>query len=202
MKGIFLDIETNGLDSDINSPLEICVNIYDLHSMLCITEYSSLIQCSVKCFVYESDPKALLVNGITFDEVKDAKTSYDICEDLTKLFLSHEIDKTNSVFICQNPSFDRSFFNQIMPIEVQQDLELPYHWLDLASMYFIKNLVPQEVNGRTVRYHPNIRTIPCSKDAIASFYGLPIEGNPHRATNGVKHLIECYRAMVYNNPSN
>ena len=198
MKGIFIDIETNGLDSDIHSPLELCISIYDLHTMMCITEYSSLIQCSPKCYLYESDPKALLVNGITLDEVKDAKTSYDVCEDLEECFLCYEIDKTNSVFICQNPSFDRSFFNQIMPLEVQHDLELPYHWLDLASMYWARTIdVTNPVNGHNLE-----GIVSLSKDNIARNLGLPMESKPHRAVNGVHHLIECYRALMYNRTSN
>ena len=202
MKGIFLDIETNGLDFYKHRALEICVSINDLHSMLCITEYSSLIHCSEFEWDNESDPRALEINGIKYKDVEHAKMHKEVCDDLTELFLSHELDKTNAVFICQNPSFDRGFFNHIMPVEIQKELELPYHWLDLASMYFMENLVPKQVNGRSIRYHPHITTIPCSKDAIASFYGLPIEGKPHRATNGVKHLIECYTAMVYNGTSN
>ena len=197
MKGIFLDIETNGLDSDINSPLEVCVSIYDLHGMKCITEYHTMIQCSERTWGFSSDPRALKINGITYEEVKNGKPVYEVCADLTELFLSHEIDKTNAVFICQNPSFDRSFFNQIMPVEVQQELELPYHWLDLASMYWARSIdVEKPVNGHNL---PGL--IRLSKDAIASYLGLPIEEKPHRANNGVHHLIECYTALMYNRSS-
>jgi len=196
VKGVFLDIETNGLDPYLHSPLEISLSIYDLHNMECISSYTTFIECSEREWVIHSDPQALKINGITYDQVKEGKSFECICEDLVELFLSYEIHKTNSVFICQNPSFDRAFFNQIMPVESQNEIELPYHWLDLASMYFMENLVPKKVNGRTVRYHPHITTIPCSKDAIASYYGLPIEGKPHRAFNGVQHLITCYKALM------
>lgn len=198
MKGIFLDIETNGLHPDNNSPLEICVSIYDLHGMLCIEEYSSLIHCSERQWVLGSDPKALAINGITYEEVKDAKTHNEVCEDLTEMFLSNEIHKRNAAFICQNPSFDRCFFNQIMPIETQQELELPYHWLDLASMYFARSIdVEKPVNGHNL---PHL--IRLSKDAIATYLGVPVEVKPHRATNGVHHLIECYTALMYNRSLN
>ena len=194
MKGIFLDIETNGLYPDNNSPLEICVSIYDLHGMLCIAEYSSLINCSERQFILASDPKALAINGITLDEVVNAKMHNEVCGDLVELFLTHEIDKRNAAFICQNPSFDRIFFNQIMPIEIQEELELPYHWLDLASMYFARSInVEKPVNGHNL---PHL--IRLSKDAIANYLGIPPEKKPHRATNGVHHLIECYRALMYN----
>lgn len=198
MKGIFIDIETNGLDSYNNVPLEICVSIYELHNMVCITEYQSMLFCSERTWIMDSDPKALLINGITFEEVKDAKTYNEVCEDLTEIFLSHEIDKTNSVFICQNPSFDRGFFNHIMPVDIQQELELPYHWLDLASMYWARTIdVNKPVNGHNL---PGL--VRLSKDAIASYLGIPFEIKPHRATNGVHHLIECYQALMYNRSLN
>lgn len=188
MRGIFLDIETDGLDPDMHQALEVGVSIYDLHTMTCICEYSSFVRCSERHWTFGSDPRALEVNGITFDDVKDAKEASEICCDLAELFLSHEIDKTNSVFICQNPSFDRGFFPQIMPIETQHELELPYHWLDLASMFWSRIV-------DTNRDHVMKSSIPFSKDAIAEYLGIPKEEKPHRAINGVHHLIACYRAL-------
>jgi DNA polymerase-3 subunit epsilon/oligoribonuclease len=35
-----------------------------------------------------------------------------------------------------------------------------------------------------------------SKDKIASAFKLPSEEKPHRAMNGVNHLIVCYKAVV------
>jgi DNA polymerase-3 subunit epsilon/oligoribonuclease len=152
--------------------------------MLCLAEYSSFILCSERHWNFGSDPRALAINGITFQDVKDAPQPDSICGDLAELFLTHDIHKRNSVFICQNPSFDRGFFPQIMPVETQHDLELPYHWLDLASMYWAlcrmasTQLVP-----------------PLSKDSIAAYLGIAKEENPHRALNGVHHLIACYRKL-------
>jgi DNA polymerase-3 subunit epsilon/oligoribonuclease len=184
VKGIFLDIETDGLCPDMNQVLEIGVCFYDLHTMTCICEYSSFIRCSERHWNFGSNSRHLSINGITFEDVKDAKEASEVCSDLAELFLCYEIDMNNSVFICQNPSFDRGFFPQIMPVETQQDLELPYHWLDLASMYWAlcrmasTQLVP-----------------PLSKDSIAAYLGIPSEKKPHRALNGVKHLISCYRQL-------
>jgi DNA polymerase-3 subunit epsilon/oligoribonuclease len=192
VKGVFLDIETNGLDPYLHSPLELSLSIYDLHNMECISSYTTFVECSEREWVIHSDPKSLKINGITYDQVKEGKSFECICEDLVELFLSYEIHKINSVFICQNPSFDRAFFNQIFPVETQNEIELPYHWLDLASMYWAKNIdINKPING-----HSMPRIISLSKDAIASYYGLPIEENPHRAFNGVQHLITCYKAII------
>jgi DNA polymerase-3 subunit epsilon/oligoribonuclease len=35
-----------------------------------------------------------------------------------------------------------------------------------------------------------------SKDAIAARLGLPPEEKPHRALNGVAHLLACYRHFM------
>ncbi len=192
MRGIFLDIETDGLDPDLHQALEVGVSIYDLHTMTCICEYSSFIRCSERHWTFGSDPRALAVNGITFEDVKDAKEASEVCADLTEMFLSHEIDKTNSVFICQNPSFDRGFFPQIMPVETQHELELPYHWLDLASMFFASSF--HEINN-PIKPHNDSRLIRLSKDSIAIHLGIPMEERPHRALKGVNHLISCYRQL-------
>jgi DNA polymerase-3 subunit epsilon/oligoribonuclease len=192
VKGIFLDIETDGLDPDLHVALEVAVVVYELHTMLCIAEYQSFIRCSEKQWAFGSDPRALAINGITYEDVKNAKDSTYVCEDLTELFLTHEIDKTNSVFICQNPSFDRGFFPQIMPLETQEELELPYHWIDLASMYFASSFLSVD---NPIKPHNDPKLIRLSKDSIAQHLGLPPEQRPHRALNGVKHLISCYRQL-------
>ena len=189
MKGIFLDIETNGLDPYIHSPLEICVVICDLLNMNRITEYTSLINCSEKNWILKSDPKALRINGITTKEVFNAKTTDQVCDELKKIFIENKIDKTNSIFICQNPSFDRAFFDQIMSVEIQQQLELPYHWLDLASMFFT-------INFPKYNYLSSHYTL--CKDFIGITLGIPPEETPHRATGGVNHLISCYSGLLDN----
>ncbi len=191
MRAVFLDIETDGLDPDMHVALEIGLSIYDLHHMKCLCEYSSFIHCSERQWVLGSDPSALKINGITFDDVRNAKSSSDICADLCELFLTHEIHKSSSVFICQNPSFDRGFFPQIMSLQTQQELELPYHWLDLSSMYWGRRVDPtKECSGHSIK-----NTIPLSKDSIAGYLNIPTEEKPHRAINGVRHLISCYRAL-------
>ena len=195
MKAVFLDTETDGLDPDVNTALEIAVCIYDLHTMTCIDEYSSFIRCSERQWCFGTS-EAHKVNGILWDDVKDAKESSEVCDDLCELFVTHEIDKINSVFICQNPYIDRSFFPQIMSLETQQELELPYHWLDLATMYWMKMLTPKNIKGRTLTYYPAIGVVPLSKDAIANALGIHPEKKPHRAMNGVKHLIACYKALL------
>jgi oligoribonuclease len=35
-----------------------------------------------------------------------------------------------------------------------------------------------------------------SKNAIGKRFGIPEESQPHRAMNGVEHLIRCYQAVT------
>jgi len=35
-----------------------------------------------------------------------------------------------------------------------------------------------------------------AKDKIANAYSLPPEDKPHRAKQGVEHLVQCYQAVM------
>jgi len=41
-----------------------------------------------------------------------------------------------AIFICQNPHLTGYFFSQLIDSDTQELLSWPYHWLDLASMYW------------------------------------------------------------------
>jgi DNA polymerase-3 subunit epsilon/oligoribonuclease len=127
----------------------------------------------------------LEVNGFSWKEASEGSTSAAVGEAITALFTAHKIRRGAAVFICQNPSFDRPFFSQLIAPEVQEARLWPYHWLDLASMYWT----------RSVREEGHLPT-GCSKNYIASVYGLPPEETPHRALAGVRHLLLCYHAVI------
>ncbi|MEG7978802.1 MAG: hypothetical protein NY202_02660 [Mollicutes bacterium UO1] len=44
-------------------------------------------------------------------------------EEIKKIFKINNINRDNSLFICQIPCFDRSFFNQIITSSEQQKLK-------------------------------------------------------------------------------
>ena len=108
-----------------------------------------------------------------------------------KLFDKHDIKRGEAVFICQNPSFDRIFFSQLIDVDTQEKLLWPYHWLDLASMYWAEAI--RKAKGGEEKY-PWMTG--CSKDKIATALELPKEVKPHRAMNGVNHLLLCYESVV------
>src|SRR5262249_43527499 len=112
-------------------------------------------------------------------------------QQIIHLFSQLKIERGRAVFICQNPAFDRGFFTQLVDIYTQDRLHWPYHWLDLASMYWAS--IEQKCLQQQAPFPERINL---SKNEIARAYNLPPEVEPHRALNGVHHLIACYQAVL------
>jgi len=189
MLGIFLDLETNGLNPFKHRVLDIALKIIDLYTGDLKGCYNSIIAQPLS--VWESsDPISLQVNGLTFEKLSSGKNEELISAEITTLFNQCKIKRGGSLFICQNPSFDRSFFNQLIPVEIQEQFQWPYHWLDLASMYWALHI--KEMFSLKV---PPLKD-GLSKDEIAKSCNIPPESQPHAAINGVNHLVVCYKKVV------
>lgn len=184
MRAAFIDIETNGLNFNLHVPLEIAVIGCDLNSTTPCFTYNTFIQCSKQDFE-SSQQDALKVNGITYEDVKDAPTYFQVMNEMEEKFKTHNIVRNKALLICQNPSFDRPFFHKIVPEDHMRNLNFPYHWLDLASMYWMKYYYDRSF----------IDELSLSKDAIAKSLELPEEIKPHRAYNGAKHLMDSYNSL-------
>ena len=115
----------------------------------------------------------------------------EIAKEVLTLLTKWKIKRDSAVFICQNPSFDRVFFSQIIDSDTQELLRWPYHWLDLASMFWAITMDKAKKNKGPLPWEAGF-----SKDLIAAHYKLPKEASPHRAMNGVDHLLLCYQAVV------
>jgi oligoribonuclease len=186
--GIFLDTETNGLDFFQNKTLEIAFCLMNLENFEILMRYESCVFYPKEIFL-KSDPQSLYINGFTYDLIETGKPIETITKEIKEIFNRFNIKRENSVFICQNPSFDRAFFSQIIPVKEQEKLRLPYHWLDFASMFF------------ALQFHQEKKPwkIGFSKDKIAKHLFLSEEKRPHRAMNGVDHLMDCYKALFSTN---
>lgn len=190
MIGIFLDIEANGLDPYTHVPLEIAIRFIDLKSKKNLATLSSKIRPSNEQW-QKSDPVSLNVNGMKYEELKEAPTISNVSQKITEQFKALDIKRTRAVFICQNPSFDRAFFSQIISATDQEARKWPYHWLDLASMFWA-------LQSSKIVKDPNTAypwEIGISKNKIAKFLKLDEEQEPHKALQGVDHLVECYFAL-------
>lgn len=185
MLGIFLDIETNGLNFFVHKAIDLALSLTDLDTGREVASYQSLI-CICEEEWQQSNPTSLKVNGYTWEMVSKGQPLQIVADDVTDLLKLHKCLHGESVFICQNPSFDRNFFSQIISSDIQNKLGWPYHWLDLASMFWALYYKKQsEIVKRGL-----------SKDKIASFLNIPPEEHPHKALNGVNHLIACYKELI------
>lgn len=190
MIGVFLDTETNGLNSIHHKILEIAFKIVDLTNGELKEEYQTLIAQPIEAWE-KSDQESLRINGFTWDEVSQGRTPRHVSQAIIDIFTRWGVRRKKAVFICQNPSFDRIFFSQLIDSDTQELLSWPYHWLDLASMYWAVTLTHAKQHKGPLPWETGF-----SKDLIASHYKLPTESKPHRAMNGVSHLLLCYRAVV------
>ncbi|MCI5052214.1 MAG: 3'-5' exonuclease [Simkaniaceae bacterium] len=181
-----MDTETNGLDFRKNRIIEICFIVFDLIKYEEIERYESLVFQSEEVWK-DSDPDSLEVNGFNWDMIADAPGEAEVAEEIKEIFKRLNLVRKKAVFICQNPSFDRNFFSQMIPSREQDKMQWPYHWFDFASMFWALSLERKETLPWKVGF---------SKDKIAAYYGLPPEQMPHRAINGVLHLIDCYKAAI------
>lgn len=190
MIGVFLDSEANGLNSHIHKLLEIAFKIVDLSSGVLKEEYHAVIAQPIEVWE-KSDRESLKVNGFTWNEVEKGKSPRHVSQEIIDCFTRNGIRRKKAVFICQNPSFDRVYFSQLIDSDTQEMLSWPYHWLDLASMYWALTMEKAKKGASPLPWETGF-----SKDLIASAYKLPQESKPHRAMNGVDHLLLCYEAVV------
>jgi oligoribonuclease len=188
MRAIFLDTETGGLDPSKHPLLEIAFVVADLNSKQILFEYSSLVKPSIENWRL-CENEALRINGFKIHEFEQAPSLEKVASEILEIFETLNIHRKNAVFICQNPSFDRAFFSKLIHPSIQESHKWPYHWLDLASMYWaikLRSGAKPWDNG-------------LSKDKIALDLGLGCEKAPHRAMRGVQHLKECFDKLFFSN---
>lgn len=190
MLAIFLDMETTGLDQSKHHAIDVALVIIDVTTGELRGSYQSMIKQPWQ--VWEChDPVSIEINGYTFEEIALGKDKNVVGDEIVDLFQSIGVQRGSAVFICQNPGFDRGFFTQLVDVYLQENLNWPYHWLDLASMYWA-NLTKKCMDES--RLFPEKLNL--SKNSIAENYHLKPEEMPHRAMNGVTHLIACYNAVL------
>lgn len=190
MLAIFLDSEANGLDATRHVPIDIAFQVVDVTTGQIKGSYNRVIK-QPRDVWDRHDPSSLAVNGFTWEQICQGTDPQIVHQEIIDFFTNLSIQRGKSVFICQNPAFDRAFFSQMVDVYTQERLNWPYHWLDLASMFWA--MLAQKNSRQGI---PFPETLNLSKNEIAKAYGLPPEEEPHRAMNGVKHLTLCYQAVL------
>lgn len=187
---IFLDIETTGLDVSVHHPIDIAFKIVEASTGETKAAYQSVIKpTSVEWNA--RDLNSMAINGYTSEEVQQGKDLHTVANEIIESFCHQNIARGKSLFICQNPGFDRAFFAKIIDVYSQDKLKWPYHWLDLASMHWALFSQKLKEEKKPFPFEMNF-----SKNSIAEYFSLPIEETPHKAINGVNHLLLCYKAVV------
>ncbi len=190
MLGVFLDTEANGLNAFKHRILEIAFKIVDLKTGEIKETYDTIIHQPEEIWK-SSDPASLKVNGFTYEKLLTGKKPDIVAAEIANILQRNNIRRGEAVFICQNPSFDRIFFSQLIDPDIQERLNWPYYWLDLASMYWAEAM---RRGKEDPKFFPWVTGF--SKDRIASVYHLPAEEHPHQAMNGVDHLLLCYEKVI------
>jgi DNA polymerase-3 subunit epsilon/oligoribonuclease len=186
---IFLDTETTGINPEKHRLLEIAYKVVDSITGKTIIGYESIVAQTEEVWA-EADPLSLSYTGLQWEEILKGKTEKVVASEIENDLNQLNLREKSGVFICQNPSFDRSFFLQIINAEMQEHYGWPYHWLDLASMYWAVNLLRNRTSTLLFKEGD------LSKDEIAKHLRLGPEQSPHRAMNGVNHLMACYEALL------
>nr|QBK86850.1 MAG: exonuclease [Marseillevirus LCMAC103] len=189
-RAIALDTETTGLDPLHNHVVEIAFQLVDTETGRRLDSYQNVVALTEAEWA-QAAPKALAVNGFTWAEVRSRGVPRDtIRSDICAFFAKHHLTASTAFFLCQNPSFDKSFFVQLCPADVQRKWTFPYHWYDLSSMNWA-------LEARAIaRGEKDPYAICTSKDGIAWSHGLDREAAPHRAMNGVDHMLAIYEKIV------
>lgn len=190
MQAIFLDTETTGLNPHLHRLLEIAFKVVDMHHGYEKLTYQAIVKQPLAVWE-QRDLGSVEVNGFTWDKVLEGKDEDVVRQEILQIFSDLKIQRGSAVYICQNPSFDRSFFAQLIDIKMQEQNKWPYHWLDFASMYWALQVKAYRDIG-----DPFPQDINLSKNSIAQRYQLPTEPMPHSALNGVDHLLLCYRKVI------
>jgi oligoribonuclease len=190
MLAIFLDTETTGLDPIRHSPIDVAIKVIDVTTEDVKGSYQTIVKQPEEVWK-RADPVSLEINGYTWEKVLTGKEPNVVAEEIIQLLKNLGVERDNAVFICQNPAADRAFFTQLIDVYTQEKLKWPYHWLDLASMYWAMYVKKNKKDGKSFP-----KEMLLSKNSIAKAYGLPIEQEPHNAMGGVDHLIKCYEVVL------
>jgi DNA polymerase III epsilon subunit-like protein len=169
----FIDIETTG-------------SIFGFHE---ITELSAIITSPdayelINRFEVKIKPK----HPERITEVAQKLSNYNDADWLNAKESNKELWMEISEFwhtcipICHNPSFERAFITLAMVETGITTIGLDYHWIGTESLAW-----PFHLSGR-------IKNI--SLSALLTYFGLPQEPLPHRATNGAMSCRNVYIKLI------
>jgi DNA polymerase III epsilon subunit-like protein len=172
----FIDIETTGLEPPDAVILSIgaIADGEELYIVIKPTEEEW----------QRASPKALEVNGMTWEEVSQGVPSADAVWQLREFLTKHQITKDKGQFVGQNPTFDMKFLRHYMGdllADAGVRLDNPVDVREVYRFAIKHNLVP---------------VLDCySGKNIANALGVPEEPEPHNALEGARVVGRNYLAL-------
>lgn len=85
MEGIFLDIETTGLDPRQHCPIDLALKVVDLATGETLGSYQSVLRQPQEVWD-EADPSSIEVNGYRWDQIERGKDPVLVGNEVVQLF--------------------------------------------------------------------------------------------------------------------
>lgn len=173
MKITVTDVETSGLDADLNEILEIGLVVFDDQT------FEILDTLSVKVIPEHPEichPKAYEVNGYTPDKWTDAVP----LSTAIKIY----VEKISDTYFCaHNTTFDYSFIKKALDKNgiVAEDM-IDKHKVDIFTLAWSK--IPHDKMSKW------------SLKTICEYLEIPPEPLPHRALNDAMSAYEVYKKLM------
>jgi len=173
MKIAVTDIETTGLDADVNEILEIGLVVFD------DTNFEILDTFEIKVKPEHPEihhPKAFEMNGYNEADWKDAVP-------LSVAMQTYQQKIDGTIFCAHNMNLDYSFIKKAFVrcgIEIERMFDR--HQIDLFTVAWAK--IPHD---RMEKWH-----LPY----ICRYLGVPEEPKPHRGKNGATTAYEVYKKLM------
>lgn len=176
MRLCFIDIETSGLEP----PDAVILSIGAIADG---EEFYVVIRPTEEEW-QRASPKALEVNGMTWEDVSQGISLSDAKWQLLQFLLKHNIDE-DANFVGQNPRFDMKFLSFYMGAEldfVGAPIGKP---VDIRELY--KRFLVRHELAPILEYY--------SGKNIANTLGVPEEPEPHNALEGARVVARNYLAI-------
>jgi len=185
VKKCFIDLETTGLSPWVDTP-ELLKKKGVILSAGFVLETGPEFQVVITPTPEEwgfASPKALEVNGMTWDYLKEHGVVLQ--EAISKIITwlkEQDVNNEEWVFMAQNASFDKQFMIHFMD-EWLKFVNAPEEWIDFIPIF--KNLGSKL--GLNVFYQ--------NGHHISRELGVPEEPKPHEAIEGARSLKRNYDAL-------
>jgi DNA polymerase III epsilon subunit-like protein len=178
---LVLDIETTGLDPACHSIIEVGAIDFD-RPWNCFNE---------RCQIWdgaEVDYKALEINGLTLDEIRDPSILTQ--KELLSRFKTWTDRIEDKTIAGQNVDFDISFINESFA-RCGLNFSLGKRKVDQHSIVYA-NLLKRNIRPPLKDGFSNLNS-----DFIMNYVGLPSEPKPHRAINGARFESEALSRLLF-----